>query len=541
MATTSTSSRQSRDPKVARRMCVFYIKELDRLTTAYQQPDQRRDVVDEFEQMWRQIDDFHDWSVAHWRTDEKVRRYCIAFVTKGWTLLELLRSADELEQWVLPALDAAKGFTDANIIAQLTAYRGVVCLNRGGENDNEDAQQFFQSAADMFAEQGETSLQAEWLRRLAVAQRNAGNQPDAEVTFDHALDAARRVDDYCLQSAILTEWGNAKANSGRYREALDDFLRAETTFGAGGCSDLSERGDRYGYIGNARRNLGQYEDAEVAYTAAIRQDDNTHNHQRRGNHAFNLALVYRDLGELEQMRRYLREALAVAERASDNRAIAKTQNALGTYTALVGKYQEAMRLHEQGLNTIGRAPFIKAYIQADFAETHMWYGNLLAAREQLLPALEFATKRNHPLLLQQRLFILARIEIGEGNLDAAREHIVRARQFDGDENALSSRHKLSALHGLLLASRRDGAAREILNTALTYCDTISGYSADYARGLAHAGLYVLGDGASLEAAQAALEAGIAQLDAACIKQDTALQLRLLNADDQLQDLFAMLA
>lgn len=541
MTSTSTSE-NGRDAVLAKDLCAAYIEDLRRMSDGYRDVAQRATVLEEFQHNWRQIDALQTWAAENWQIDNGIRRICVNFVLKGWPVLSLLRNTDELEQWVEPALAAAESNNYAPLIvtAQLYGYRGLVHFKRGGERDYAIAIASFEVAIEKFEEAGDSKLRAQWMHQLALTQRNASQHTAALETFERAYEVARSIEDYCRQSAILSDWGNTKANLGYYFEALDDYLRSVTSEAVGDCNDDSLRADRFGYIGNARRNLGQFEEAQMAYQAAQIIDERSQNRQRQGNHYFNLALVFRDLGNLTEMAHYLREAQFIADKVGDKRARPKVQNALGTHSALIGDFALAIELHQGAVQLSKDSDLIKAYIQSDTAETFVLYGQYEKAQEYLTPALA-VTKDSHTLLLQQRLYLQARIHAGKGDFEAALAAVLKGRAFDSAENTLVSRHKLAALHAVLLGRKQDPAALDIADIALRYCRDITGYSVPYVEAIAHGVLAVMGRDDALGASVAASQRAIEQFPALVIRQDTATQLHLLNADAVFAPVFAVIS
>lgn len=486
------------------KMPAFYMKRLQELSSAYEQdPARRNDTLARFEADWDFIDPKHDWIIAHLDEHDLLKQLCIGYAKHGWRLISLNRGGDVALAWLEPALAAAQALGKRRTEATLREQLATTLLSLG---KHAQAEAMCAQALDLCRsfDPSDARQEARLQHLLGQTQRNAGENI-AQQQYKQALAQAEAVGDDCLQSRILIDLGNILANQGFYREGLDHYDRAVAAMQRGGCADDRDEQKRQGYIGNAQRNLGNFDEAIAAYERAIDLCERLRDPQQAGVQRFNLSLVYRDTGEFEQQKAILEAALEDARLSADDRGFGKVMNGLGTYYAYMDDYEGAVDAHHKGLARIEAvgARFIAAYIKADLAQSYLLFGEYDHALLCLFPALDMALEREHEMLTQQRHTLIARCHLQRGELHAARQQLELARQWDHEGDTTVSRHLSAVLHGVVLvrlAARRLAAAeraavcdaaRNAFDDALDFAADVKDYTAPYCRGLAQSGLALL--------------------------------------------------
>jgi tetratricopeptide (TPR) repeat protein len=201
-----------------------------------------------------------------------------------------------------------------------------------------------------------------------------------------------------------------------YAEARRDLKAALDAAEAGRVSGV-QRAEILNRLGRVETQLGRLRPAIFYYERAL----GLLAPADRAPDLFNIAPVYRELGEAREAERYAREALTVA--SEDARIL----RLLGSVLIQQGRYREAEGVAQRALGTGDAA--ITAMVWTDFAiieEARRRYG---AAAELLQRAVD-GMEAEHA-----RARVLSNLSVQEQRLRRYQEAVVHARQAVGEMEA----------------------------------------------------------------------------------------------------------
>jgi len=165
--------------------------------------------------------------------------------------------------------------------------------------------------------------------------------------LETALTAARRLDRRQVEGWHLGNLGNAYADLGEVRRAIECYEQAleidrEIRDRRGEGNRLGRLGSAYYRLGDARRAIEYHEQA----LAIVREIGDR---RGEGNHLNNLGLAYADLGEVQRAIGTYEQALAISREMGDRRTEGNHLGNLGNAYAALGEVRRALEYYEQAL------------------------------------------------------------------------------------------------------------------------------------------------------------------------------------------------
>jgi len=212
-----------------------------------------------------------------------------------------------------------------------------------------------------------------------------------------------------------------------------------------------------------------------------------------------LGLAYSDLGQVQRAIAYYEHGLEIARQREDQGWGGAFLGNLGNAYRQLGQVERAIAYYEQALaiaREIG-AKSSESIRLNGLASTYLLKGENEQARRYAQDAIRIADEIGFVWTQHYGRVALALAQLQAGELNAAREAVEKARQYDFPQN----NHAAAALHGVIL--RRLGKlaeARAAFEEALALADALIAktehyYEAHYTRGLAWSGLALSGKGA----------------------------------------------
>ncbi|MFD5825250.1 tetratricopeptide repeat protein [Lentzea sp. NPDC060358] len=164
---------------------------------------------------------------------------------------------------------------------------------------------------------------------------------EALTAHQHALHAARVLDDPAHLGAALNNLGAVHHHLGRYAEAIEHFeaalvLRRQTGDRAGEARTVNN-------LAGAHSRLGRHAEAGENYALSLRIARETGDEAGEAMVLANLAFVHLRLGRYRDAVDYHERALDLAERRGDRTMESVEQSNLGLAYALLGRYRDSAR------------------------------------------------------------------------------------------------------------------------------------------------------------------------------------------------------
>lgn len=100
---------------------------------------------------------------------------------------------------------------------------------------------------------------------IAICHQRIGEMDSAFAYYQRAIDITQAMHDYFWESSALNNLGMAYQQEGRFQEALDLFLQADTTLRHAKKVDAGFAVSIHDNLGHAKIDLGRYEDAVAEF------------------------------------------------------------------------------------------------------------------------------------------------------------------------------------------------------------------------------------------------------------------------------------
>ncbi len=208
-------------------------------------------------------------------------------------------------------------------------------------------------------------------------------------------------------------------------------------------------------MGSVQARIGNYALAlESIYTglALLPQESGSMQAQV----AATLGMIYREMGDIQQSLAWLRQALDMGRRLSNNMSVMVALTNLGATKFIAGDWQGAAADIEQSLQLARQLGNVG--VQAKVAQSRGWMcarqGDYRDASARLASSLEMAHTHQLSGVLPYVLNSLAELQILNGNAEVAGASLREAEQLASDmgiKSSLVETHRLSAQRYLALA------------------------------------------------------------------------------------------
>ena len=243
------------------------------------------------------------------------------------------------DAWTI--LEELKGSQDDSVSFEALCEMGRI---RSKQGQLGQASKLFQEALDRpNASSGE---RAEALRGLGVVEGKLGNYDRAQELLERsATEAMAAVDQKGMLLAHM-ELGNVLIGRGRYREAISHFGRCAAGFGP------VELANVYVNIGVAQASLGELEQARTHLTNAVRLAEETGQPRVRAYALTSLAEVLIRIGRVEEAKEHCFAALEILTELNDRLAISAAYANLGLAERVSGNGASSEECYRESLKAL---------------------------------------------------------------------------------------------------------------------------------------------------------------------------------------------
>lgn len=295
-------------------------------------------------------------------------------------------------------------------------------------------------------------LTAQWLEAEALMRLNRADE--AAGLIEDALSAIeRRFNGSKLHADLLRSKATLSVNRSEYGGALSSFLAAHRLYEALGedrsrAIVLQNIGSLYSDARDYERVLDYYRQARAAFPEDASLALSAHN---------NTGNALKELGEFEEAEEEFRAALAVAEQMDSPMLEARILTNIASTQFLAGEFETADRTIETGLriadaSAVDWQPFLYG-VKAQIA---LAMGNLPSAEEYLT-----RTFRNEDISTTSPFFrdfhdTASKVYAQTGDYRLANAHLTAFHRIDAQAKELSA-----AANNALLAARFDAANRDL--------------------------------------------------------------------------------
>lgn len=230
------------------------------------------------------------------------------------------------------------------------------------------------------------------------------------------------------------------------------------------------RGMTFNAISLASRYLDKYNESFLAIndgiTEFLRSGDLGSASILLGNKA-DLLFV---LGDLDEAEKNAAAALDLAIKSGNRDSEAYSLYQIGTVVLEKGDPSKAITLFTQCLKLSGPGHTVSVFYYADLARAYLATGHINLAKDYLNKAIQ---QSNYSAAMSYNLRIAARIELADGNINAAKEKFLEALKFAEDDGTSSHIADCKKdIGSALIESGEYQEARNFLEDALTIYESI---------------------------------------------------------------------
>ncbi|MCB8966559.1 MAG: tetratricopeptide repeat protein [Ardenticatenaceae bacterium] len=270
-------------------------------------------------------------------------------------------------------------------------------------------------------------------RRAAQALQAAAVAPDRLVYHWGMAGDAAQEGHYALLA------GTAAAAIYANEEAVH-YLR----LAAARLTDLAQRADALGYLGNVLILVGDWDEAEAVYRQGLALFVATTDRQRQAQFAGALGQVMSRRGRYAEALEWLAQALAASEAVDDTAGMARYVGTMGIVHFLRDELQQALACYQEALdleraidNQVGMA---------------LWTGNIAGVYNQMGQHEAALTAYQSALAMQRELGLKQAAAIALGNIGNVYHQLGNLTQaLDHHLQALLLRHELGDKAGVAIA------------------------------------------------------------------------------------------
>lgn len=205
----------------------------------------------------------------------------------------------------------------------------------------------YQKALGLFHESSAQDLISVTLFKIARFFRMRGDLDRAEAYYERCLTLSRAARKARTQVQALEEVASIFAAQGRRAETLSQYAKIQRFYRSIG--DLPGQANSWNVTGDFLRKAGKNPEALIAYQKALPLSEKSGDNGILITSLFNLALVSRDIGALDQALSYIQRALNLIEELRTN---VGSMDFRASYFSGVRKHYELcidilMRLHKE--------------------------------------------------------------------------------------------------------------------------------------------------------------------------------------------------
>ncbi|GAA1602041.1 BTAD domain-containing putative transcriptional regulator [Kribbella sancticallisti] len=332
----------------------------------------------------------------------------------AWQLADVLKHYltvnHRVDPWraiVLAGLAAARSTNDLGGQGAMLHSLGALQFISG---DNSAAISSASQAADLYARAGFGLGYAALLCNIGMALDDQGESPKAAELLERGIAGLREFDRPGALVNALNSLSNVECNLGNLDAALAAADEAAAT-----APDTRTRTVALFNRGVANRLLGNLTQAETDLSEAAHAEDESLPLQ------YEAAMLYADLGYLEEAESWARRALTRSHGNGQPWHEAAALNALGTICSLRGHWNDAARYH-QAAGGIARSNGHRATVADSvlgLAEADLGRGQPERAAELAKQAVLSARRLGHRVLVCRALLLLAAVEPAAGHATEA--------------------------------------------------------------------------------------------------------------------------
>jgi tetratricopeptide (TPR) repeat protein len=326
----------------------------------------------------------------------------------------------------------------------------------------ETAQQYRALAQNL----GETKLEAEASKQLALILLNRSEYDEAREYLETALEQIRDIGDRHEEAHIQNSLGTVAFTSGDPASAQEYYSEALETF-----DDIGDRhqvAKLYNNLGICASSLGDSEQAKEYYEQALDTGETIGDRHLIAGLHINLGDVERHLGNVEAAKVHAETAFGIYEVIESPQDLARAMNHLARSIVILGDLDEATDYLERTCDIYrGMEDNLEInFPLRDLAEIARKRGNFAAADEHLTEAEAATGQLDHPEANAKIAISRAWLAYRQNEFDKAYDYADQAREkLDGLGLKVSFAEALHALGTIEIERENYESASESLTEA----------------------------------------------------------------------------
>lgn len=338
---------------------------------------------------------------------------------------------------------------------QISAYREAI--------------EFFNLALRTTADLNHEAQRPEILCRIGQAHRYLGDFERAEPMLREALTLASHQNDQATQTEAVLQLGSIARNQGTYEQSTEFFSRGLTL--ARTIGDRKSEAVALSQLGDISRVIGQAQAAIQYHEEALAIARDIGDSRLEGISLDNLGGVYSDAEDYDQAIRFREEALALFRAKGNRRSesialtnLGQTLYAVGRYDEAIDSFHQALSISEEIGDLMGEGICLDA-----LAEAYLDLGKLEQAEGYYMRSLTIMRSVGNRRHESNRLYDLARIAIGYGKPTQAIELATKAYQIsvDLEDEDLQCLYSITQGWAFLATDKLDEARAALYRAAVT--------------------------------------------------------------------------
>ncbi|MFL6216848.1 MAG: CHAT domain-containing protein [Blastocatellia bacterium] len=275
-------------------------------------------------------------------------------------------------------------------------------------------------------------------------QFDQNNLPEATASYEAALNLWRELKLSDQQAEALISLGYIEYRRGAWQNVFAFFTQAQALLDE--QAEPYKMGQIHAGLANAFIESGMPETGLAKYMQALDDYNQTHNRRAVTAMIWGIGRANYILGNYEEARRHLENALAEAESIKENKIAALCNDFLGQTARATNDQTAALHYYEVALNlyTQAASPMEAARVLALIGQVYEQQGKVEQARAFYQSALKTFRALSHQINQSATLYALGSLELKQRRLNLAEDYLRQSIEVTENIRRVSTSRDLTA-------------------------------------------------------------------------------------------------